>query len=53
MDWLSEHDAQIDCRKKKVTLKILGDQKVEFQGQKQVKKFLTMIQAKAIVTSRM
>ena len=34
MDWLSEHDAQIDCRNKKVTLKILEDQKVEFQGQK-------------------
>ena len=30
MDWLSEHDAQIDCRKKKVTLKISEDQKVEF-----------------------
>ena len=49
MDWLSEHDAQIDCRKKKVTLKISDDQKVEFQGQRQVKKFLTMIQAKRLL----
>ena len=49
MDWLPEHDAQIDCRKKKVTLRISEDKKVEFQGQKQVKKFLTMIQAKRLL----
>ena len=46
---MSEHDAQIDCRKKKVTLRISEDKKVEFQGQKQVKKFLTMIQAKRLL----
>ena len=49
MDWLSEHDAQIYCRKKKVTIRIFEDLKVEFQGQKQVKKFLTMIQAKRLL----
>ena len=49
MDWLSKHDAQIDCKKKKVTLRISKDEKVEFQGQKQVKKFLTMIQAKRLL----
>ena len=49
MDWLSEHDAQIDCKKKKVTLRISEGEKVEFQGQKQVKKFLTMIQAKQLL----
>ena len=49
MDWLSEHDAQIDCKKKKVTLRGCEDEKVEFQGQKQVKKFLTMIQAKRLL----
>ena len=49
MYWLSEHDAQIDCKKKKVTLRISEDEKVEFQGQKQVKKFLTIIQAKRLL----
>ena len=49
MDWLSEHDAQIDCKKKKVTLSVSENEKVEFQGQKQVKKFLTMIQAKLLL----
>ena len=49
MDWLLEHDAQIDCKKKKVTLRVSENEKVEFQGQKQVKKFLTMIQAKRIL----
>ena len=49
MNWLSEHDAQIDCKKKRVTLRISEDKKVEFQGQKQVKKFLTMIQAKRLL----
>ena len=49
MDWLSEHDAQIDCKKKKVTLRISEDDKVEFQGQKQVKKFLTMFQDKRLL----
>ena len=46
MDWLSEHYAQIDCKNKKVTLRVSKDVKVEFQGQKQVKKFLTIVQAK-------
>ena len=49
MDWLSEHDAHIDCKKKKVTLRISEDKKVKFQGQKQGKKFLTMIQAKRLL----
>ena len=49
MDGLSEHDAQIDCKRKKVTLRIYEDKKVEFQGQKQVKKFLNMIRAKRLL----
>ena len=28
MDWLSEHDAQIDYKKNKVTLRVSGDEKV-------------------------
>ena len=49
MYWLLEHDAQIDCKKKKVTLRISEDKKVEFQVQKQAKKFLTVIQAKRLL----
>ena len=33
MDWLSEHDAQIDYKSKRVTLRVSKAVKVEFQGQ--------------------
>ncbi|XP_074357599.1 uncharacterized protein LOC141697219 [Apium graveolens] len=49
MDWLVEHGAQIDCKKKKVILKSPQGKKVEFNGQRQVKTFLTMIQAKKLL----
>ncbi|KAL8117783.1 hypothetical protein AgCh_015616 [Apium graveolens] len=49
MDWLSKHDAQIDCRNKKVMVKTPDERIVMFKGQKQVKKFLTMIQAKKLL----
>ncbi|XP_074376911.1 uncharacterized protein LOC141718429 [Apium graveolens] len=49
MDWLAEHGAQIDCKKKKVILKTPQGKKVEFKGQKQVKTFLTVIQAKKLL----
>ncbi|XP_074359785.1 uncharacterized protein LOC141699877 [Apium graveolens] len=49
MDWLAEHGAQIHCKKKKVILKTSQGKKVEFKGQKQVKAFLTMIQAKRLL----
>ncbi|XP_074323501.1 uncharacterized protein LOC141660416 [Apium graveolens] len=49
MDWLAEHGAQINCKKKKVILKTPQGKKVEFKGQKQVKAFLTMIQAKRLL----
>ncbi|KAL8146288.1 hypothetical protein AgCh_004148 [Apium graveolens] len=49
MDWLSKHDAQIDCRNKKVMVKTPDERIVTFKGQKQVKKFLTMIQAKKLL----
>ncbi|KAL8105920.1 hypothetical protein AgCh_029652 [Apium graveolens] len=48
-DWLSKHDAQIDCRNKKVMVKTLDERIVTFKGQKQAKKFLTMIQAKKLL----
>ncbi|XP_074342544.1 uncharacterized protein LOC141680138 [Apium graveolens] len=49
MDWLVENGAQIDYKKKKVILKSPQGKKVEFKGQKQVKTFLTMIQAKKLL----
>ena len=49
MDWLSEHDAQIDCRSKKVTLVTPEKKQVIFKGEKQTKKFLTMIQARKLL----
>ncbi|XP_074337380.1 uncharacterized protein LOC141674568 [Apium graveolens] len=52
MDWLAEHGAQIDYKKKKVIFKSPQGKKVEFKGQKQVKTFLTMIQAKKVIKTR-
>ncbi|KAL8099164.1 hypothetical protein AgCh_031730 [Apium graveolens] len=49
MDWLSKHDAQIDCHNKKVILKMSDEKTVTFKGQKQAKKFLTLIQAKKLL----
>ncbi|KAL8092895.1 hypothetical protein AgCh_034953 [Apium graveolens] len=49
MIWLSKHDAQIDCRNKKVILKTPDAKVVTFKGQKREKKFLMMIQAKKLL----
>ncbi|XP_063938040.1 uncharacterized protein LOC135147916 [Daucus carota subsp. sativus] len=49
MDWLSKHNAQIDCRSTKVILKTPNEKTIVFRGQKQVKKFLTMIQTKRLL----
>ncbi|KAL8104528.1 hypothetical protein AgCh_028665 [Apium graveolens] len=50
MDWLSENNAQIDCKNRKVRLQTLGNKKkVVFQGNKQEKKFLTIAQVKKLL----
>lgn len=49
MDWLVEHGSQIDCKKKKVILNAPQGKKVDFKGRKQVKTFLTIIQAKKLL----
>ena len=49
MDWLADHDAQIECKNKKVRLKSKDNKEVVFRGRKQEKKFLTMIQAKRLL----
>ena len=49
MDWLTDYDAQIDCKDKKVTLKSSDDIKVVFIYKKQAKKFLTIMQTKKLL----
>ncbi|XP_063946164.1 uncharacterized protein LOC108194850 [Daucus carota subsp. sativus] len=46
MDWLTKYDAQINCRRKRVSLKGANGKRVMVRGQKQARKFLTIIQAK-------
>ena len=47
MDWLSEHDAQIDCRKEESYFENFGGSEGGIsRTETSVKKFLTMIQAK-------
>ena len=49
MDWLTEHEAHIDCKRKRVTLVSPDKKKVVFKGEKQTKKFLTMIQTQKLL----
>lgn len=49
MDWLTTHDAQIDCKNKKVILQSPEKVKVVFRGQRQAKQFLTIMQAKRLM----
>nr|XP_017239592.1 PREDICTED: uncharacterized protein LOC108212378 [Daucus carota subsp. sativus] len=49
MDWLSQHKAKIDCKNREVVLSTLEEEKVKFKGQKQKKKFLTVIEAQKLL----
>ncbi|XP_063945951.1 uncharacterized protein LOC135151432 [Daucus carota subsp. sativus] len=49
MDWLTRYDAQINCRRKRVSLRGDNGKRVILRGQKHHKKFLTMIQAKKLL----
>ncbi|KAK1369626.1 hypothetical protein POM88_035718 [Heracleum sosnowskyi] len=49
MDWLTDYDARIDCKDKRVTLVTPEKKEVIFKGEKQTKKFLTMIQTKRLL----
>ncbi|XP_074361561.1 uncharacterized protein LOC141701845, partial [Apium graveolens] len=49
MDWLSNHDAQIKCKSKKVKLKSKDGVEVIFRGKRQERKFLTAIQTKRLL----
>ena len=49
MDWLTNYNSQIDCKAKRVALKSPVGRTVIFKGQKQSKKFLTILQAKKLL----
>ncbi|XP_074374560.1 uncharacterized protein LOC141714967 [Apium graveolens] len=49
MDWLSLYKASIDCKKKKIVLYTTNNVRIISQGQKQDKKFLSVLQAKKLL----
>ncbi|XP_074356324.1 uncharacterized protein LOC141696030 [Apium graveolens] len=49
MDWLANHDVQIECSSKKVKLKSKDGIEVIFKGKKQERKILTAIQKKRLL----
>jgi len=49
MDWLSKYHANIDYKNKRVKLRTLDKKVVVFRGQKQTKKFLTIMQTKKLL----
>ncbi|KAL8102858.1 hypothetical protein AgCh_027400 [Apium graveolens] len=49
MDWLSNHEAQIECKSKKVKLRTKDGEEVIFKGKRQEKKFLTAIEARRLI----
>ncbi|KAL8134392.1 hypothetical protein AgCh_009426 [Apium graveolens] len=49
MDWLSNHEAQIECKSKNVKLRTKEGEEVIFKGKRQEKKFLTAIEARRLI----
>ncbi|KAL8132071.1 hypothetical protein AgCh_007823 [Apium graveolens] len=49
MDWLSNHEEQIECKSKKVKLRTMDGEEVIFKGKRQEKKFLTAIEARRLI----
>ncbi|KAL8126189.1 hypothetical protein AgCh_013466 [Apium graveolens] len=49
MDWLSRYKANIDCKKKRVVMYTPDNQRISYQGQRQDKKFLSVMQAKRLL----
>ncbi|KAL8156048.1 hypothetical protein AgCh_001214 [Apium graveolens] len=49
MDWLSNHEAQIECKSKKVNLRTKDGEEVIFKGKRQEKKFLTAIETRRLL----
>ncbi|XP_074356083.1 uncharacterized protein LOC141695762 [Apium graveolens] len=49
IDWLANHDAQIECRNKKVKLRTKNGAEVIFKGKRQDNNFLTIIQTRRLL----
>ncbi|KAL8098148.1 hypothetical protein AgCh_031067 [Apium graveolens] len=49
MDWFSNHEAQIECKSKKVKLRTKDGEEVIFIGKRQEKKFLMDIEARRLL----
>ncbi|XP_074361346.1 uncharacterized protein LOC141701603 [Apium graveolens] len=49
MDWLSQYKANIECRKKKIVMFTEDNVKVNYQGQRQEKKFLSILEARKLL----
>ncbi|XP_074377942.1 uncharacterized protein LOC141719460 [Apium graveolens] len=49
MDWLSNNDARIKCKSKKVKLRAKDGAEMIFRGKKQEKKFIMVIQTKQLL----
>ncbi|KAL8123838.1 hypothetical protein AgCh_011729 [Apium graveolens] len=49
MDWLSQHKANIDCKKKKIVMYSKSDDRISYQGHKQEKKFLSILEANKLL----
>ncbi|KAL8147136.1 hypothetical protein AgCh_004741 [Apium graveolens] len=49
MDWLSLYKANIDCKKKRVVMHTPDNKRISYQGQRQDRKFLSVMQAKRLL----
>ncbi|XP_074360186.1 uncharacterized protein LOC141700288 [Apium graveolens] len=49
MDWLSQYKEKIDCKKKRIVMFIEDNVKINYQGQRQEKKFLSILKAKKLL----
>ncbi|KAL8093144.1 hypothetical protein AgCh_035145 [Apium graveolens] len=49
MDWLSLHKANIEYKKKRVVMYTLDNKRISYQGQRQDRKFLSVMQAKRLM----
>ena len=49
IDWLSSNGAQIDCKGKKVKIRMPNGKEIVFKGQHQTQKFLNISKAKRLL----
>ncbi|XP_074337385.1 uncharacterized protein LOC141674573 [Apium graveolens] len=48
-NWLSQYKANIDCKKKRIVMFTEDNVKINYQGQRQEKKFLSILQEKKLL----